>query len=203
MSDHDERISRLYHTHDEALPSDISDALIKRAACAAVTPRPTARHRIRQWAAPLAMAATVLLSLGLLLRVGVETPPPAVETLSAAPPAPRLATPEAKARIQPFQTEQAVRQRIVDENRQAQSARTATMPMMQAEPEMSTATATGFDVEDAELSGLLALKVDELLSRLDRAEPTLWKRVIAALKARGRNSDAERLERQLDQIAPP
>ncbi|MCB1737873.1 MAG: hypothetical protein KDI42_07090, partial [Gammaproteobacteria bacterium] len=114
-----------------------------------------------------------------------------------------LAAPESKARIQQFQTEQAIRQRLLDENRQAQSARKATMPMMQAEPGMTTATERGFDDEDAELSELLALKVDELLGRLDPAEPALWRRVIAALKARGRTGDAERLERQLDQIAPP
>ena len=200
MSDHDERISRLYHTRDDEQPSDISDAFIKRAARAAVMPR----NRIRRWAAPLATAATLLLSLGLLLRIGIETaPPPAVGTLSAPPPAPELAAPESKARIQQFQTEQAIRQRLLDENRQAQSARKATMPMMQAEPGMTTATERGFDDEDAELSELLALKVDELLGRLDPAEPALWRRVIAALKARGRTGDAERLERQLDQIAPP
>ncbi|MCB1735114.1 MAG: hypothetical protein H6981_00810 [Gammaproteobacteria bacterium] len=199
MSEHDERISRLYHTRDGASPSALSDAFVKRAAHAAVKPK---RPALR-WAAPLAMAATVLLSLGVLLRVGIErSPAPGVDIMSApvmAPaPAPQIVSPEADESARRFQTERAVRERMVHERRSEglkQKTAPAPKPATLAAPE----SVLRMELEDVRVAELMSLEMSDLLSTLEGADPALWERVIEALERAGRTRDSARVRQQMYQ----
>lgn len=86
----DRELSRHYRAASAEMPPPASGRALRAAAAEALAAPPRGWHR--KWGAPLAMAASVVLGLGMVLRVALERsdlqPTPALSSAPAAAPAP-------------------------------------------------------------------------------------------------------------------
>lgn len=217
MTEHDERLSRLYRAGPQDSPGELADARIRQAARAAITPR----KRRPRWLAPLATAATVVLAVGVLLRVGIDVPPhaPPPDARSAVPAqAPTGVVAEPMPTIRDEEAA-SVRQELLERARQTEVERqrpaSVEAPRRAAKSMSLEAPARGmsppgpdFDEQRAIARPLaaqnpgqafdpeawLALDRDSLLARLATEPASVWRQVITALHAAGRHDDAAFVE---------
>lgn len=179
----DERLSGLYRATRAAEPPAWLDQRVLTAARTAVEPRPPPvtplprRRGPRFWAPPVALAATVALVVGGLLRL-----PPLVGEPDGTPTA--LAEKTLRALAQPAAERDAARTESVQP---AAPATAAPPPLPQSVP--------------AARSPVLAPRLPELLRQNEgkadihdltiRRSPTAWRAEIAELRRQGQNAEAE------------
>lgn len=93
-AEHDPRVTAGYRALDKENPPEALDTAILAASRRAVGARPmVAGARLRRWALPISIAAVVVLTMSLTLRVQLERPDlesaESMPSVSAVPPAPR------------------------------------------------------------------------------------------------------------------
>ena len=192
---HDERLAELYRTTRHADPPAWLDQRILTAARTAVKPRRTPaipwfrRRGPRFWAAPVALAATVVLAVGLWRGLPpareISERPTAVEEKTAqslAPPAANLnaaPTNSADTAVAPPAAPSAAPPPKLDEQRLLRP-RAIPMEPMRSESLQAAPARRPADEEAASIQ-----------KRIERRSPTAWRAEIAELRRQGRNAEAD------------
>ncbi|MFO1423925.1 MAG: hypothetical protein U1F70_09780 [Candidatus Competibacteraceae bacterium] len=189
---HDQRLSELYRATRDAKPPVRLDQRILAAARTAVEPRPTSsipmlrRRGPRFWAVPVALAATVVLTLGVLLRLS-----PQVGELDKTPAA--LEEQALRASAQPAAKLDAARTESVQPTLSAPAASpaspqpapvssTVSRPPAPAPRPAKPPPAKPFQQSEGKA---------DLHDSTTRRSPAAWRAEIAELRRQGRTAEAE------------
>jgi hypothetical protein len=193
----DERLSELYRAASAAEPPAWLDQRILAAARTAVEPRPTPsiplprRRRFRFWGAPVALAATVVLAVGLLRWL-----PPVGELGGMATPMEEKA---ARSLAQPAAKLDAARTESVQPTLSAPAAPPPPPPPPSVKPDEQRLTRPRAMPEPARSESFQAAPArrpaDEeaapIQQRANRRSPAAWRAEIAELRRQGRIAEAE------------
>ncbi|HZO22968.1 MAG TPA: hypothetical protein VFB37_10750 [Steroidobacteraceae bacterium] len=187
-------------------PSDLDDLVLKKARQAIHAREPLPLYRAPRWAVPVALVATVLLTLSILLNVSLTTRrqiPPAVsaQTRSSA----STSKPEALQSVAPPSAESAPANGASADA--GSPAATYAPSAVTTAPEPAP-RANDVAAEAARQSAAAALSAAPEASRRaaaaakSRADPQTWLRRIESLRKQGRTAEADAELRRFRQVFP-